>query len=64
MARHANSANRAEKMNDYSFYYQIDKNSKKEFFDLKTDRTQLTAEDYEVAADALIRNAKEIICLF
>ena len=51
-------------MNDYSFYYQIDKNSKKEFFDLKTDRTQLTAEDYEVAADALIRNAKEIICLF
>jgi len=37
----------------------IDKNPKKKFFDSKTDRTKLTAEDYEEAADALIKNAEE-----
>ncbi len=40
-------------------YFQIDKNPKKKFFDPKTDRTKLTAEDYEEAADALIKNAEE-----
>jgi len=39
--------------------FQIDKNPKKKFFDPKTDRTKLTAEDYEEAADALIKNAEE-----
>lgn len=39
--------------------FQIEKNPKKRFFDLKIDRTTLTLDDYEEAADALIRNAKE-----
>lgn len=39
--------------------FQIDKNSKKKFFDCKMDRTKLTLGDYEEAADALMNNAKE-----
>ena len=40
-------------------YFQIDKNPKKKFFDLNTDRTKLTSEDYEEAAEALMKNANE-----
>lgn len=40
-------------------YFQIDKNPKKKFFDKKTDRTNLTSEDYEEASNALYENAKE-----
>lgn len=40
-------------------YFQIEKNPKKKFFDLKVDRAQLKDEDFEQATDALISNAKE-----
>ena len=40
-------------------YFQIEKNPKKRFFDPKIDRTKLTLDDYEEAADALMNNAKE-----
>ena len=39
--------------------FQIDTNPKKIFFDLKTDRTKLTLDDYDKAANALMNNAKE-----
>lgn len=40
-------------------YFQIEKNPKKRFFDLKVDRTKLMDEDFEEATEALIRNATE-----
>lgn len=40
-------------------YFQIDRNPKKKFFNPKIDRTKLTLENYEEAANALIKNAKE-----
>lgn len=40
-------------------HFQIEKNPKKKFFDLKVDRTTLTEKDFEQAADALISNATE-----
>lgn len=41
--------------------FQIEKNSKKRFFDLKIIRTKLTLDDYEEAAVALTNNAKEYL---
>ena len=41
------------------FFLQIEKNPKKKFFDLKRDRAQLDSKDYEVAADALMKNAEQ-----
>lgn len=40
-------------------YFQIEKNPKKRFFDLKTDRATLTPADFEAAAYALMDNAKQ-----
>lgn len=39
--------------------FQIDLNPKKIFFNRKTDRTKLTSDDYDEAANALMNNAKE-----
>lgn len=41
-------------------YFQLDKNEKKRYFDAR-DRSQLTPEDYQIAAQSLLANANEYV---